>query len=341
MSKSSPKRIVKRLTNGAGKLAPSTSAPYSSSQMSAHPLPVPAPDFGPVIGPPRPWIVAPAYGNMLTTVYVRSVLRYMQIYYAQYGQWPAVDWIGQESCVPRARNNLARMAMLHPTPPTHLVFVDTDIEFEPQDLHDMLCSSLPIVVGPYAKKAFNWKQALDMVQAGKVSTPEELELCGTDPVTNFHDDHIEGKQIPYVPQTGPDGKPTGKMYMVCKESGCGFMAIRIEVLRHMIKAYPARRYICDDSTGPGQETFNLFSNEVDPYPVDPTNPRFITEDYLFSRLAQRLGIPTFCYVQARLGHQGTMVYKAALARAFAAPTAAQVSPPSAGTTDVAPVVAAP
>ena len=275
------------------------------------------PEFGPVIGIPRPWIVAPAYGNQITTAYARSVAKYKEIYYQQYGQWPINDWIGQESCVPRARNNLARMAMTAPQPPTHLVFIDVDIEFDPQQLHDCLCSSLPIVVGGYAKKAYDFQKAFDLMQKGVIKDAMDLEYAGTDPVVNFHEEHIAAGQAPTVPLMKLDGTPNpDKHFVVVKEAGCGFMSIRLEVLRHMVKSYPQRRYICDDNSGPGMETFNLFSNEVDPYPKDPLNPRFITEDYLFSRLAQRIGIPTFCYAQAKLGHQGTMIYKSALWKAF-------------------------
>lgn len=284
--------------------------------MIGSPLPAQTPDFGPIIGPPRPWIVAPAHNNMLTSVYVRSVLAYIKMYYVAYGQWPVVDWIGQESCVPRARNNFTRIALLAPVPPTHLVFIDTDIEFNPQDLHDMLCSTLPIVVGGYPKKAYDFDKAFRMMQAGLIKSPADLELVGTDPVTNFFEDHVANKSIPYLPHNGANGQPTGKKFMVCKEAGCGFMAIRIEVLRHMVKNYPERRYICNDNSGAGMETFNLFSNEVDPFPHDPKSPQFITEDYNFSRLAQRVGIPTFVYDAAVLGHMGNFTYKANLSRQF-------------------------
>jgi hypothetical protein len=289
-------------------------------------LPVQTPDFGPLIGPPRPWIVAPAHNNMLTTVYVRSVFAYAQMYFAQFGQWPVVDWIGQESCVPRARNNFVRRALLHPTPPTHIAFIDTDIEFNPQDLHDMLCSGLSIVVGGYPKKAYDFEKAFAAMQAGGISSAAELELVGTDPVTNFFEDHMVTRSIPYLPQRDGNNQPTGKKFMVCKEAGCGFMAIRIEVLRHMVKSYPERRYICNDNSGPGQETFNLFSNEVDPFPHDSANPQFITEDYNFSRLAQRVGIPTFVYDSPVLGHMGNFTYKAQLSRAFTSAQAGTLTP---------------
>lgn len=280
---------------------------------------IPMPDFGPVIGPPRPWIVAPAHNNMLYTSYVYSVWEYLKAYRENLGSYPVVDWIGQESCVPRARNNFAAQALLHPNPPTHLVFIDTDVSFIAQELHDLLLSNLPIVVGGYPKKGYDWQKALDAVRSGQVQTAEQLELIGTDPVCNFFEEDQKNQSIPSVfPFKNPDGTPDmTKRFMICKEAGTGMMVIRTEVIRKMVQNYPQRRYICNDNSGPGQERFNLFSNEVDPYPYDPTCPQFITEDYNFSRLAARIGIPTFVYDKMMLGHQGNFIFKGQMSRKFA------------------------
>ena len=63
-----------------------------------------------------------------------------------------------DSLIPRARNNLA--AEFLDSPCSHLLFLDTDLEFNPSDLHKLLKHDLDIVGGVYYQKRYDRRLAV-------------------------------------------------------------------------------------------------------------------------------------------------------------------------------------
>jgi hypothetical protein len=89
-------------------------------------------------------IGTPAYANRVSTPYVRSLINAMQ---ALVSLGMQVTWLchGNVAAVPRIRNRIVAEAIQHEV--DDLVFIDSDIGYEPQTLVRLLTHDVPIVGG--------------------------------------------------------------------------------------------------------------------------------------------------------------------------------------------------
>ena len=94
----------------------------------------------------------PCYGGMITESCFMSMLKFMATA-QQLGMQLTIDTMVNESLVCRARNSLvAKMMYLEPKS-THLLFVDADIGFAPEEIIKLLLADKDVIGGLYPKKA--------------------------------------------------------------------------------------------------------------------------------------------------------------------------------------------
>ena len=104
------------------------------------------------------FFATPCYGGMLTDQYFLSMFRTTQML-MKHGIQFRVTTLRNESLVTRARNILSAMFMESDC--THLFFIDSDIEFEPDSILRALAYDKDIVAGAYPKKALPVQYALN------------------------------------------------------------------------------------------------------------------------------------------------------------------------------------
>lgn len=92
------------------------------------------------------FFATPCYGGMLTDQFFLSIFRATQVL-MQHGINFRVTTLRNESLITRARNILT--AMFLESPCTHLMFIDSDIEFQPQDILRALAYDKDIIAGAY------------------------------------------------------------------------------------------------------------------------------------------------------------------------------------------------
>src|SRR5271166_4021295 len=98
------------------------------------------------------------YGGMNHGIYMKSCLD-LQNLCTQYGIDIKFSFIFNESLITRARNYLTD-EFLHRSPEsTHLLFIDSDIGFDPKDVITLLALDKDIIGAPYPKKAIRWDRA--------------------------------------------------------------------------------------------------------------------------------------------------------------------------------------
>jgi glycosyltransferase involved in cell wall biosynthesis len=95
--------------------------------------------------------------------YVMSILNLSSLCAAR-GIGVDFYFIANESLIQRARNLSAQTFLAHPHA-THLLFIDADIQFNPEHILRMIDADVDIIGGIYAKKQVNWDRL----------TPENVE----------------------------------------------------------------------------------------------------------------------------------------------------------------------
>ena len=245
------------------------------------------------------FVATPMYGGQCHGAYTKAITDLM-ILCTKYGIEAKLFFIFNESLVQRARNYLTDEFVRSGY--DHMIFIDSDIHFEPQDVLVMMHfaatrDDMDVVCGPYPKKAISWekiKVAVDKGYADK--NPNQLEefvgdfvFNPADGVTQFRvDEPIE-----------------------VKESGTGFMLITREALQKYDKAFPGQSYKPDHV-----RTANFDgSREIMAYfdcVICPDTKRYLSEDYMFCQWMRKAGGKVWLLPWMRLKHAGSYIFGGSL-----------------------------
>ena len=117
-------------------------------------------------------VATPCYGGMVGEPYLKAMTG-LSILFKHYGLNFTLATLSNESLVTRARNTLLAMFLQNPNY-THLLFIDADIGFIPQDVVKLLHRDKDIVTGAYPKKSINWPAVHGVAVEQKPDDPLEL-----------------------------------------------------------------------------------------------------------------------------------------------------------------------
>ncbi|MDO4641085.1 MAG: hypothetical protein Q4A84_05205 [Neisseria sp.] len=204
-----------------------------------------------------------------------------------------------ESLITRARNNCVASFLANPEW-THLFWMDSDIGFSPEAVYRLLLADRDVVAGVYPLKRENWPEA--GLPQGMTRT--EFEAAYTRYTINTSRLDENGEIALHIDADG---------FMEVDEAPTGFMVIKRSVFERMIAAYPDLQYVSDSDYEPEEE--NLHYRFFDCF-VDPQSRRYLSEDYGFCHLWQRIGGKIFIDTQSNLTHQGAKVYRGPFARSL-------------------------
>lgn len=264
----------------------------------------------------RIFVATPMYGGQATGLYTKSCVD-LQKLALQHGVHVEFFFIFNESLIPRARNYLvdeflrATVTEIHHNPDgtqtktkhkyTHLMFIDGDIGFDPNDVLALAAIAEPgsdkqIVCGPYAKKTISWEKIKVAVDKGHADEdPNNLEKFVGDYVFNPAD--AKGIRISEVSEV--------------LESGTGFMMIQREALEKFKEAYPQYSYLPDHVRSKhfdgSREIHMYFQAEI-----DPESKRYLSEDYWFCQQARKAGIKVWLCPWMNMIHQGSYLFGGSL-----------------------------
>jgi len=245
------------------------------------------------------FVATPMYGGQCHGAYTKAITDLM-ILCTKYGIEAKLFFIFNESLVQRARNYLTDEFVRSGY--DHMIFIDSDIHFEPQDVLVMMHfaasrDDMDVVCGPYPKKAISWEKIKIAVDKGYADkNPNQLEefvgdfvFNPADGVTQFRvDEPIE-----------------------VKESGTGFMLITREALQKYDKAFPGQSYKPDHV-----RTANFDgSREIMAYfdcVICPITKRYLSEDYMFCQWMRKAGGKVWLLPWMRLKHAGSYIFGGSL-----------------------------
>lgn len=230
----------------------------------------------------RPFVLVatPCYGGQVHQLYMQSVIALMQ--QAHRGAFDvSLALLGNDSLITRSRNTLVS-AFLDMPQATHLLFIDADISFSPDQVERMLQFGEPLVAGMYPLKVLDWQQA---ALHGRPRQEEAaLRYCGQP---------CKGEA-----REQRDGFVTGEY------AGTGFMMIARAALEQMIAAHPELGYtsmhVYAEGPRPNRQHFALFDCMI-----DPDTRTYLSEDYAFCWRWRRLGGKLWLDTRGKLTHTGS------------------------------------
>ena len=245
------------------------------------------------------FIATPMYGGACGGQYTRAMIELQKIC-SEYEIQTEFFFLFNESLITRARNYCADEFMRSDY--THLMFIDSDIGFNPNDVLALAAIADPesdkdIVCGPYPKKVISWEKIKRAVDKGFADeNPQKLANFVGDFVFNPADDR------PEIPLNEP---------VEVLEGGTGFMMIQRKAFENYAKAYPEFSYKPDhvrsDNFDGTREIMAYFDCVI-----CPDSKRYLSEDYMFCQWARKADIKVWMAPWMRLNHTGSYQFGGSL-----------------------------
>ena len=242
------------------------------------------------------FIATPMYGGMAHGLYIKSCLD-LQTTMAKYGIEIKFSFLFNESLITRARNYLVDEFLR--TDYTHMMFIDSDIHFSPQDIIALLALDKDVIGGPYPKKSINWNNVASAARAHPNLEPKELENLVGEYVFNV----VKGTQSFQVSEP-----------LEVLEIGTGHMMIKRHVFEKMREAYPNIHYKPDhvgQANFDGTRYIHAYFDTVIDYKDSITgggSDRYLSEDYMFCQLWRKIGGQIYLCPWMRTQHIGTYAF---------------------------------
>lgn len=250
------------------------------------------------------FVATPMYGGMCNGLYMKACLD-LQTYLIQYGIEVRFSFLFNESLITRGRNYLCD-EYLRSEGFTHLLFIDSDIQFNPEDILTLLAMDKDIAGGPYPKKSINYGAIIAAVKKNieaRAADPKVPEITGTDL------EQIVGEYV-FNPVAGTQQFSVLEPLEVM-EIGTGFMMIKREVFQKFQEAYPETHYKPDHG---GQKFFDgsryihaYFDTYIDHKDsvIGGGSDRYLSEDYAFCQMARKIGYKIWLCPWMKTTHCGT------------------------------------
>lgn len=242
------------------------------------------------------FVATPMYGGMNHGLYMKSCLD-LQALLMRYNVEVKFSFLFNESLITRARNYLVDEFLRSGA--THLLFIDSDIHFSPQDVVALLALDKDVIGGPYPKKAINWGNVKLAAKNNPEIEPKELE-------------NLVGEYVFNVVRGTKQFSVTEPLEVL--EIGTGFMMVKREVFPKLEEAYPQLRYKPDHI---GQAHFDgsryihaYFDTIIDTKDsaTGGGSDRYLSEDYMFCQLWRKIGGEIYLCPWMKTQHIGTYAF---------------------------------
>jgi hypothetical protein len=216
-------------------------------------------------------IATPCFGGMVSQNYMLSVIRLMG-HAASAGFDTGLSLLGYDALISRARAILVAACLDNPAT-THLLFVDADIGFEPEQVERLLRFDKDFVGALYPLKSIDW----DLIPGRCVERGETVRQAALSYVGAFCPENERRQDGDFVTGTYVGG---------------GFQLIRREALERMIAAYPETHFNhahIMPKSGSRREprSGNLYA--LFDCIIDPESGVYLSEDFSFCRRWRQIG----------------------------------------------------
>jgi hypothetical protein len=228
------------------------------------------------------FLSTPCYGGLCLEKYMTSVIK-LQLLLINKGIQLMIDTTENESLVHRARN-VAVGRFMQKTDADYFMFIDADIDFDPESVVKLIESEYDISVACYPKKVVMWDQAATAVKNGD---ERNMAMLASSLVVNI----------------GSARRTVENGFVEILDGPTGFMLIKRSVFERMHEHYPELLCKNDHQNRDFDEYYAVFDCMI-----DPDSRRYLSEDYAFCRRWQKMGGKIHAHIHTTLGHVGNLPF---------------------------------
>jgi hypothetical protein len=240
------------------------------------------------------FVATPMYGGMCTGMFTSGIMQLVGVCGANQMKM-YFSFMMNESLITRARNSMAYDFL--ETDATHLMFIDADISFNPNDIPLMVNADKDIICGIYPKKEINWVEVSEAVKRGV--PPDQL--------ANFTGAFVVNLANGESSKTGKIDEP-----IEISNGGTGFMLIKRKVFEDLadkVPSYTNDMYHAVDVVRKVKVIKEFFATSI-----DEESNRLLSEDYHFCKIAREAGFKVYAAPWASFGHTGSYTFSGKLPR---------------------------
>ena len=227
-------------------------------------------------------LATPMYGGMCHAMYVTSILRLQEKCIALGVNFEHCFMVN-ESLIDRARNGLVH-EFLAQSNQDYLIFIDGDIQFNPDDILTLLSLDKDVIAIPCPKKGINWQAIIAAVKLGNEDPAYLAKLGGEYNFSAPNEEQALGQAI--------------KVFEVVT----GIMMIHRRVFDKMREAFPQNTYKSDNPRhfviGKGSNVHAYFKSEI-------VDGRHLSEDFYFCNKWRELEGDIWLLPLAQTVHHGS------------------------------------
>jgi hypothetical protein len=239
------------------------------------------------------YLAAPCYGGIVNLFFMQSVMA-LKDACRERGIGLHIDLMGGDALITRARSRLAAQFLAHPTA-THLLFIDADIGFAPENVFRLLDSGKDVVAAVCPLKTIDWEKA----RAAAKADVADLQAASI------------GYVVRFLPTADSSVEVENGIAKVAY-AGTGFLMISRGAMTRITDAHSELRARMGDMADPlAAQAVMVFDTMI-----EPETGQYLSEDYAFCRRWRDLGGEIWADVEARLTHVGHAAYTGSLMQAL-------------------------
>jgi hypothetical protein len=247
-------------------------------------------------------VATPCFGGQVSSIYASSIFHLQRLLRSKSNIDLKVHLRDGDALITRARANLVTMFLDDPAA-THLLFVDADIGFTPEQVFRLIESGADVVAGTYPIKRVNWDKAKRMLEGNRPPVPS----AALDYVLEIND---------------PDNIVLVNGFTRVRYAGTGFLMIRRHALERMCRhpAYASLQFFREhsaDALAGSPNRFALFECMI-----DPRSGTYLSEDFAFCKRWTDIGGEIWADLESRLDHVGPSMFRGDISSQFALPAGA-------------------
>jgi hypothetical protein len=237
-------------------------------------------------------VATPCFGGQISVVYAASLLKLQKLTRSYRDLNIKMLFKDGDALIPRARASLVAQFLDDPSA-THLLFIDADIGFEPQQVLRLIECGADMCAAVYPIKRIDW---------GKVKDALAIERP------------LPAAALNYVLEVDdPNAVIERSGFLKVRYAGTGFLMIRREALERMCAHYPQLKFRRDhslDAATVSDNRYALFDTMVDGAGT------YLSEDFAFCKRWTDMGGEIWADRDSQLQHVGPLTFSGNLASQF-------------------------